>query len=161
MINCRCWRENQLTHCQYIILRTNSVVYKAAFDRNFLPDTHQPLTCNSMSSKLPLSSLVNRPVLYLASLTHPAISRSHPAEADSVEPPPTVTADATNRRQPGNVRATKNVRTHSAQWRSHQPQAEAHTPIRQPGVAGARAVLQARAEQVRGRSERYALGSCV
>jgi hypothetical protein len=50
-----------------------------------------------------------------------------------------------------------NVNTHSGQWRTSQSHAEASSIISQSGVAGARALLQAREEQVRRRSQRYVL----
>ena len=49
------------------------------------------------------------------------------------------------------------VNTYSSQWRASQSYAEASSTISQSGIAGARAVLQAREEQVRRRSQRYVL----
>lgn len=49
------------------------------------------------------------------------------------------------------------VNTYSGQWRTSQSHAEASSIISQPGIAGARAILQAREEQVRRRSQRYVL----
>jgi hypothetical protein len=49
------------------------------------------------------------------------------------------------------------VNTHSSQWRTPQSHAEASSAISQSGIAGARAILQAREEQVRRRSQRYVL----
>jgi hypothetical protein len=41
------------------------------------------------------------------------------------------------------------VNTYCGQWRSSQSHTEASSLIRQPGIAGARAILQAREKQVR------------